>query len=387
MAHIQKLSRGKARWQARYRAPDGKERTQTFTRKVDAQRWLDAQSADVARGAWVDPTLGRITFGEWAVRWEEGLVGLRATTRDRNLGVVRNHLVPCFADWPLTAISTSEVKAMVADQLASGLSPAAVRRHVIVLRGILDAAVAEGRLGRNPCDGVKLPSGDSRPMRFLDPDEVNDLAEAHTEHYRPLIYTASFLGLRWGELAGLHVERVGLLRKTIAVVTQLVEVNGRLAWGPPKTKAGVRTVAIPGSLVAMLGRHFACEPVRASGLAFPTVSGRPMRRSNFRRAWQRALQKVEWTGGHPFAGLVFHELRHTAAALAIDQGAHPLTIRDRLGHSSIKVTMDLYGHRFPAQDQALAEALDRVLRGSLASRAERLRNDGGTLSRLPRSEA
>jgi integrase len=141
----------------------------------------------------------------------------------------------------------------------------------------------------------------------------------------------------------------------------LLELSGGLDFGPPKTKAGVRTVTMPATLTEILGRHFGSAPVQSSGLAFPTPSGSPMRRSNFRRVWQRACRQVG------VEGMVFHELRHTAAALAIAEGAHPLAIRERLGHSSITVTMDRYGKLFPSLDEAIAAGLDSVLRRAISS--------------------
>lgn len=381
MPHIQKITRaGRTRWQARYRAPDGKERSKLHDRKIDAERWLVEQSADVAHGAWVDPALGRTTFATWAERWRAGVHGLRPSTVHRLDGIVANHLLPRFGGWPLAAIAASDVKAMVADDVAAGRSTSSVRQHVVVLRRILDAAVVEGLLRRNPAAGVQTPTVTNRPMRFLDPGEVRLLAEAHPAHYRPLVFTAAYVGMRWGELAGLRLKRVDLLRRVIAVTEQLVEINSRISWGPPKTKAGVRTVTIPDALVEILAGHFATEAVGVSGLAFPTPSGTPMRRTNFQRVWRRAVQRAG------LGGLVFHELRHAAAALAIAQGAHPLTVKTRLGHSSITVTMDRYGHMFPAQDAALAEALNVVLRGSLEADTERVRNDGGTVARLRRSD-
>lgn len=106
---------GEGRHRARYRGPDGRERSKVFERKIDAERWLATQAADVARGAWVDPDLGRITFDEWVERWEQGLHGVRVTTLELNLGVVRNHLLPRFGRWPIAKITTSDVKAMVAE--------------------------------------------------------------------------------------------------------------------------------------------------------------------------------------------------------------------------------------------------------------------------------
>lgn len=369
MAHVQKRQRGgDVRWVARMPTPDGGERSKTFDRKVDAERWLTEQEAARARGAWVDPQAGRISFDQWQRRWRETLTG-RRTTQARKLGIVDNHLLPRFGTWPIADITTADVKAMVADDLADGYSVASVRKHVFTLSGALEEAVAEGRLARNPCDAVNLPAEATPDMRFLEAGEVVELVDATLPHYRPLVWTAAYVGMRWGELAGLRVSKVDLLRKTLVVDEQLTEVAGDLRFGPPKTKAGTRRVTIPSVLTEILGEHFATDRVQSSGLAFPTRTGKPIRRSNFRRRWRTALERLGWVDGHPLEELTFHELRHTAAALAIAQGAHPLTIKERLGHSSITVTMDRYGHLFPAQDEALAEALDVVLRDSLNGRS------------------
>ena len=365
MSHIEK--RGKGRYRARFRASNGKERSQTFDRKVDAERWLVAQQSARQTGMWVDPALGRMTFDAWADRWEKSVLGLRDTTRELYLGVLKKYLRPRFGQAPLARITATDVKQMVADDLDAGiLSASAVRRHVLVLSVILKSAVDDGRIARNPCAGVKLPPKRAHDA-FLEPGEVARLADAIGPHYRPLVLTAAYVGLRWGELAGLMVERVDLLRRRLRVEEQLIDLNGRLSFGPPKTKAGLRTVTIPATLVDELARHFASDAVQSSGLAFPTPNGLPMRRGNFRTVWTRTLERLGWEDEHPLAGLVFHELRHTAAALAIAQGAHPLAIKERLGHSTISVTLDRYGKLFPSLDETLADALDGVLRDSLAA--------------------
>jgi integrase len=133
---------------------------------------------------------------------------------------------------------------------------------------------------------------------------------------------------------------------------------------------------MPASLADILAEHLGSAPVQVSGLAFPGPKGSPLRRSNFRRVWTKACRVAG------FEGLVFHELRHTAAALSIAQGAHPLAIRERLGHSSITVTMDRYGGLFPRLDEAIAEGLDGVLRGASAGL---LRDERGSVSSLRRS--
>lgn len=236
MAHVQKRTRnGETRWVARYRATDGRERSRTFDRKVDADRWMATQTADQARGAWVDPALGRLTFGAYVEAWRRDPNGWRSSTEARNDGIVTNHLLPRFGPVPLAKLTATDVKAMIGDQLADGYAPATVRKHVLVLRGVLDAAVRDARIGRNVAGDVKLPPEDSRDMRFLDPVQVRALAESFPDYYRPLIYTAAYVGLRWGELAGLNVGKVDVLRRSLTVDEQLVEVAGRpLTFGPPK---------------------------------------------------------------------------------------------------------------------------------------------------------
>ena len=132
---------------------------------------------------------------------------------------------------------------------------------------------------------------------------------------------------------------------------------------------------MPGALVRLLGEHFGTAPVQQSGLAFPTVTGLPMRRANFRTVWRKACDVAR-------IDITFHELRHTAAALAIAQGAHPLAIKERLGHSSITVTLDRYGGLFPRLDEAIADALDGMLRDALAGNP---REKAPRVARLRRS--
>lgn len=365
--------RGTGRYRARYNAPGGLERSKTFARKVDADDWLIEQRSSARQGAWVDPARGRITLADWVSRWAPTTVDLRPTTRALNLGVVRNHLLPRFGTWPIAAIRTSDVTTMVAEEVAAAkLSASAIRRHAIVLGVILEAAVADQRLARNPVRGVKLPPENARRMRVLEPDEVVTIATVIGAHHAPLIFTAAYTGLRWGELTALSTQNLDLLARTIRVERTLTDHG----FGPPKTAAGARTVTMPAALAEVLGPHLGLEVVQASGLVFCGPQGAPLRRGNFNRVWRRACVGAGFDPTpeqladprrrpHRLEGFVFHELRHTAAALAIAQGAHPLAIKERLGHSSITVTMDRYGHLFPRLEEQVAEGLDEVLRSSL----------------------
>lgn len=145
----------------------------------------------------------------------------------------------------------------------------------------------------------------------------------------------------------------------IAVVEQLNELSGRIEWGPPKTATGQRAVSLPSGLVDLLVVQLARPMVERSGLVFPTPLGEPMRRSNFaRRVWAPAVRDLG------LDGLRFHDLRHTAVALAISTGAHPKALQERMGHSSVKVTLDRYGHLYEGLDAQIANGLDAVLAAS-----------------------
>lgn len=205
MAHIER--RGPARWRARYRGPDGRERSRTFDRRSDAERWLATNEIAKARGEWIDPTLGRCTFAEWAEQWQTTLVDLRPATRDRDLRILRVHLVPHFGAMPLAKITRGTVVGFVSGMLGGGdHAPATVRKIGQVLNKVLKAAVDASLIAKSPCDGVRLPAEGRREIAFLTPDQVNELASAVGPEWEVLVLTAAYTGLRWGELAGLRTD-------------------------------------------------------------------------------------------------------------------------------------------------------------------------------------
>lgn len=193
-------------------------------------------------------------------------------------------------------------------------------------------------------------------MLFLTADEVESLASVIREPYSTLVHLLAYGGLRWGEAAGLRRKRCHLLRSRIEVAESLSEARGQLHFGSTKTYR-TRAVVIPSFLRDSLAEHLAREvETDANALVFTSTNGQPLRNSNFRRqVWYRAVADA----GLP-DGLRIHDLRHTCASLLISQGAHPKAVQAHLGHSSISVTMDRYGHLFPSDMEALAEALDRV---------------------------
>jgi len=357
---------GDVSYRVRYRGTDGKERSKSFKRKIDAERWAATQMASIAKGEWIDPQESRVTFGEWVPQWELTLHHLGPRTRQLNVGVAHNYLVPLFGARPLDSITRSDVQAMLGDELAAGeLSNSAVRRHVMVLSQILQSAVEDGRLGRNVAKSIRLPPEQARSMRRLNETELQRLIAATPSFHRPMVMTAAFLGLRWGEITGLGVEHLDFDAATVRVERQMQDINGKMRFTQPKSKSGYRTVSAPESLMEVLAQHVKRRQVRESGLVFPGEAGRPLRGGAFRRVWLRAVEAAD------LQGFVFHELRHTAVALAIAQGAHPMAIKERLGHASITTTLDRYGGLFPSLDRDIANGLDATVRRATDSLAAR----------------
>jgi integrase len=194
-------------------------------------------------------------------------------------------------------------------------------------------------------------------MTFLNWEEAIRLAEAHNERYQTLIYVAVDSGMRWSELVGLRRGKVDLRHRKVRVTEQLVQLEDR-SWlrKDPKTSAGVRSITLSPFTAARLSAHIdRYADGGADALVFANASGTPLSASSF---LTHHFSKAQRAAG---VKCRFHDLRHTSVALAIAAGAHPKAIQSRMGHSSISVTLDRYGHLLPELDEAIAESFDRSL--------------------------
>jgi integrase len=355
MATIEKRMRnGKTTYRVRYRDPAGGQRSKVFARKADAQRFLNETETAKARGTWTDPALGKVLFKDWLGEWWATTTNLRASTRERDESLLRRHALPRFGDAPLAAISQRDVRAWVADLSAGPLAPATVQKAYQLLGKVMGAAVDAGMIPQTPCRRVPLPKVEREEMRFLTPAEVATLAAAIQLRYRALVLVGAYGGLRIGELAGLRRSRVDLLRGTVQVAEIITEPKGRLQIGPPKTRAGRRTVGLPRFVAEELAVHLA-DLGDPEAFVFTAPEGGPLRVHGFRaRVWRPATRAAG------LDGLRIHDLRHTAVALWIAAGANPKEVSTRAGHASVSFTLDRYGHLYPEADAALRDRLDAL---------------------------
>jgi integrase len=377
MASIQKRTNGT--WRARYRDTAGKEHARHFARKVDAQSWLDSVTSSIQTGTWVDPARSRLTVGILATQWLAGKVNLKPTTRALYESVLSNHVLPRWRDVPLTRVEHGDVQAWVADLVASGLSAGHVRKCSSVLSGVLRLAVRDRRLPSNPALGVDLPRVRERKRKYLTASQVELLADEAGDG-RLAVLVLAYCGLRWSELAALRVGRIDFLRRRLNVAEAMTEVNGsQIIWGTPKSDEA-RSVPLPRFLVDELAVYVAGKG--REDLVFTTAAGAPLRNRNARRSWfNNAAEAI----GEP--GLTPHELRHTAASLAVSAGANVKAIQRMLGHASAALTLDRYADLFDDDLDAVADRLDGLARAARGLPADSLRTDSQVVTLPPLIEA
>lgn len=349
------------RWRARYRGPDRKERTRDFDRKTDAERWLREQTAKVDRGEWTDPALGRITVGEYADEWLNGKVKIKPSTRRSYETLLRHQVLPMWQRTPLSGVRHEDVGAWVQRLHGSGLSASKVRQAHVVLSQVLDLAVRSRRIPANPARGVELPSLPSkaeRPFRALDEGQVWALAE-EAGWGRLSVLVLAWCGLRFGELAGMRVRSFDILRRQMRVELNLSEHGGRLVEGTPKTAASVRWVPVPAWLVDELAPMLEGKGPDDPLLTMP--GGGPLRLGNWRgRVFDPAVRSAGIAGQVRGDMVRPHDLRHTCASLHIKYGTPPKVLSEMLGHASVSITLDRYGHLYPGDAHQYVDRLGEV---------------------------
>lgn len=362
MAWVRKLPSG--RWQACWRDPGGQVRTRAFRRRDVAVKYGRDRESDRDRGTYHDPALGRQTLEAFWHRYFEA-ADLAPSTRTLQAGHFRNHIGPALGHRPLGAITGLEVDSVVRSLVAGDVGRPTIGAVMRLLNRLLNAAVLEGRIVRNPAKGVRVPALEPKEMRFLSVEEVEQLVEATPDRWRAFVLMLAWGGFRIGELAALRADRIDWLRRQTRVEEQLVEVSGRLLERPTTKTRRSRSVAMPAFVMEALAEHVRrWPPLGGSGLVFYGPRATPVRRGNFdKRVFKPALEAAG------LAPMRVHDLRHTAVALAIAAGGHPKAIQARAGHASIRTTLDRYGHLMEGLDAALADRLEVLGRRSAARRS------------------
>ncbi|MGH2808574.1 MAG: tyrosine-type recombinase/integrase [Actinomycetota bacterium] len=350
-------------YKVRYRDPDRKERSRTFHKKIDAEEFARSVETDISRGDYLDPSAGKVTLGHWAEEWLATTRHLKPKTQEGYEGIIRKHILPKLGNRSLSSVRPIDIRRFISEMVDAGYSASRVRQARHLLGMLFTAAVENRAIPSSPVVGVKIPREQRREMQVLTAEQVRAVADNVSERYRALIYLLAYGGLRWGEAAALRRGKINVMRSRIEVSESVAETSKGLHYGATKTYQ-TRSVAIPAFLKDMLAEHLATFVDKGrDALVFTTEAGAPLRNNNWRsRVWEPALRDA----GLPKVRI--HDLRHSCATLLIAQGAHAKAIQRHLGHSSIQITFDTYGHLLPDEQDRVADALDATFRGSAPAR-------------------
>ncbi|KXK61965.1 integrase [Micromonospora rosaria] len=352
MASIKKRPDGKYR--ARYRDEAGKEHARHFVRKVDAQNWLDEQTAALVTGTHVDPKTAKTTVAEWCVTWLDGY-GTRRASTVRQARVHVAQIVAEFGKMRLGAVRPSQVKAWTTKLRASGLSVSYVYALHNRLAQIYSDAVHDKIVPRSPCSRRTSPGRAKQRPYVATTGQIWALHDAMPARIRAAILLGAFAGLRTAEACGLRVSDVDFLRGVISPAVQYPAL-------PLKTETSKTPIPVPRSLTEELSAHVA--QWRAETI-LTGDDGAQLGPWALERAVRSARQQVD---GLP-EGFRFQDCRHYFASLLIASGANVKVVQARLRHASATTTLDTYSHLWPDTDEATRTAVDAVL----VARADYLR--------------
>ncbi|MGC4960033.1 tyrosine-type recombinase/integrase [Gordonia sp. DT101] len=375
---------------ARYVGTDGEEHTKSFRTQKQAKEWLADQSAAVTRGEWIDPTKSAMTVGTVAETWLAGNKAKTAATAASYAAVWTRHVKPRWGAVALAQVDHDEIVAWVggltegtAETSHKGLSASSVRHCHAVLSQILGIAVRSKRLRSNPAKDVPLPRMPIADKVFLSAAEIEQVGHAAdylaaTVRRRIAAGKASEIpadwsavevpvsepglalrvlglcGLRFGELAGLRVSRVDLDKRRMIIDTAVAEVSGRVVIGAPKNRKS-REVPIPAALVPLL--RVQIEKRGPGDYVFTTGGGGPLRRNNFSKRVFAPARDLAGADGDA----TLHSLRHSFASITLTSGIPPKQVQEWMGHHSLTLTADVYGHLFASETERAMTLLDRAI--------------------------
>ncbi|MEE6387202.1 tyrosine-type recombinase/integrase [Microbacterium paraoxydans] len=370
MASVSKDPRVKGTgYRVSYRRPDGSKTSKGgFKLKRDAQAFADSVEVSKRHGAYIAESDALVTIGALGRDWLAAhTAAVKPSTAHSDESAFRIHVEPKWGARKVGSIRHTEIRAWVTE-LSADKSPTTVKRCHGVLAAILDGAVRDRRITANPARDVKTPRKTAKPRAYLTHQQVERLANA--SRYPDLIRFLAYTGLRWGEASGLRVKHLDRTRRRVSIEENAVVVNGHVHVGTPKTHER-RTVPFPAFLDGALERASAGKP--SDALLWPAEEGGYLRSGNAVSGWFAGAVKrardmdAECAPGTTMPRVTPHDLRHTAASLAISAGANVKAVQRMLGHASAAMTLDTYVDLFNDDLDDVAAALDRHRSVSLAN--------------------
>jgi integrase len=342
----------------------GKHVSKYFKSQKDARVWLQDTISQIQIG--LSLSSAKKTVGEHLTEWLDSYkASVRPKTIEQYSQIVRQHIMPYLGQIKLKDLRPDQIQALYTLKLNSGVSPRTVILVHAVLHRSLLMALKWGMIGRNPVDAVNRPKFKRKEMKTLNDTQARTfLSNAQGTRFEVLFWLAIATGLRQGELLGLKWSDVEWNQRRLRITRQVQRLHGGLEFTEPKSAAGKRVIVLGTGTTEKLRRQLeilteqrllAGELWKECDMVFPSTIGTPMDPSNLYHEFKRILKKA----GLP--DIRFHDLRHTAATLMLQQGTHPKVVQERLGHSDISLTLNTYSHVLPSMQEEAAERLEELL--------------------------
>ena len=345
----------------RWRDPEtGQHRSKGFQRKGDATRHGNRMETAKADGTYITPDAGKVTFQMYAETWRQIQVHRKGTAEQVKTNLTR-HVYPRIGRRPLSAIRTSELQSMVKG-LSEDLAPATVEVVFAWVGTVFKSAVTDRLIPASPCAGVKLPTVDRPKVTVMPAETLTELAETISPRYRAAVVLGAGAGVRISEALGLTVDRVDFLRRHVVIDRQLLRSPGpRPTWGPVKDRKNrPRTIPVGDVVLDALAAHIAEYGTGPEGLLFTSTGRGKVGHATWGDVWRTAAAPLGIATGEGY-----HLLRHYYASCLIADGSSVKEVQERLGHASATMTLDIYSHLWPTDDERTRTATDRAL-GALA---------------------
>ncbi|MDQ1583774.1 MAG: hypothetical protein QOF36_1828 [Microbacteriaceae bacterium] len=347
-------------YRARWYNPEGRrEEKWGFPTKREAEDFVASQRVRITRGEYIEGNAGKATVAALGKEWLAAQTRLKPSYHRTLESTWRVHVLPRWGTVQIGRIRHSAVRDWIAE-LSEARGPSTVLRAHGILAAILDNAVADRMLSSNPARGIKnLPRKQTKRHPYLTHTQVELLA-SHSRQHETLVRFLAYTGLRWGEATGLRVQDFEPLRRRVFVTENAVAVGGEIIVGTPKTHEA-RTVPVPAFLIEGLSRL--CAGKRRNQLLFGGGDDH-LRSPDSRRGWYVAAIREAQKADPLFPRLTIHDLRHTAASLAVSAGANVKAVQRMLGHKSAAMTLDVYADLFDDDLDAVGTALDLAWAGA-----------------------
>lgn len=346
-----------SRWMAKITLPNGNRRTKSGKERQEVLDWLAEQRVSAARGTY---TTGEdVTLGDFIDSYmrDVAIHNLRPRTFESHSGYVRNHIKPELGHIKLSKLRPDHVQAFYAKKLEEGLAKRTVEYMHAILHKILKQAVRWDLVARNVTDLVDPPRPKQTPPKVWTTEQVKTFLDAVKDHHYYLIYLiAIYTGMRQAEILGIHKQDIDLENGIINVKNQVQPIRGKgLVVTQVKTEKSKRPVTLPETVLTLLRTHL--ESVE-SGLIFTASKGNTASAiwpHNLYRHFKATIEKLE------LPDVTFHSLRHFHATLLLQAGTNPKIVQERLGHSSVMLTLDTYSHVMPSLQEEVALKVEEQL--------------------------